>query len=185
MGDNYNTTPGAEGFKEVIDFGAYLSELHNTLTGRKYKLVKAGKTRMPDGMEQDQYVNELQDSDPASQTLNEVGADYVVGELRQFFNKHTSMGNLVTDERCRKLAADIVMNIVAEILSTPSVYGCSEEKNGMLMFRMATTRASLYMFFTAIRDGKIIQFGIETTGSQTNYNVNEQPQPGVLTLGRR
>ena len=186
MADISNFMSNSDGFKYVIDFDAYFDAMRNSLTGRKYKLVKAGVIKLPDGTIQDQYINKVQEPDLENQAVNDAGADYIIGELRQFMNPHAAMGDLVNDGRCRRLAADITNNIVAEIESTPGKYGCSEEKFGMLNFRMATTTRSLYTFFTALREGKILTFGRETTGSQTTRNVDDKPDSssGGLTIGR-
>ena len=85
------------------------------------------------------------------------------------------------------MAAGITNNIVAEIISTPSKYGVTEEKYGSLLFRMGSTRYSIYMFLTAVRDGAIISFGASTTGSTTTYSVtdNANAQNSGLASGRR
>ena len=181
MADSYITNPSADGFKNVIDFGSFLEELHNSLTGRRYKLVPAGKIKLPDGTEQDQFINQLQEAD-ALAPFSDQGADYVVGEVRMFMNKHTAMADLNNDQRCRRLAADITNNMVSEVESSPSTYGCSEEKFGMVNFRMRNLTRSLYATFTAMKNGAILDFGKSTTGSSTIIREDvggSQPSQGI------
>ena len=187
MGDVYSTQPSADGFKTIIDFDAYLDSLHNKLTGRRYKLVKAGKIKLADGTEQDQYINQLQDADSKIQPVDDSGADYIVGEISEFMNKHTAMSNLHNDQRCRRLAADITNNIVAEIASSPSTYGCDQSKFGMLGFRMRNVQRSLYLFFLALLNGAILDMGKATTGSQTiiRPDSGDQNSTGIQRVQNR
>lgn len=183
MADVYSSTPNAEGFGKVIDFTQYIEDLKNNILGRRYRLVPAGKIRLPDGTEQDQMVNELGAASPDA-PVDDYGADYVVGEISLFMNKHAAMGNLHNDQRCRRLAADITNNIIAEIASSPSTYGCSEEKFGALGFRMRNVQRSLYTVFTAIKDGAILDFGRSTTGAQTTTRLGDDGNSGSSGIQR-
>lgn len=176
MGDTFQSVPGSDGFRSVTDYEPYLREVHNSLTGRRYKLVQAGQTRLPDGTVQDQWIEQLQEPDPSTQAVGDVGADYIVGELREFLNKHAGMGNLENDMRCRQQAAQVTNNIICEIVSSPTTYGCTDEKFSMLTFRMNNITRSLYQCFTSQKGGKLLDFGVRTTGSQTTTRVDTEPE---------
>lgn len=174
----------SDGFKTVIDFRRFKEDTYNALTGRTIKWINfnenktdytTGKPLEPDWRE---FVTE---PDPSVQIVNDAGAKYVLRNLDKFYNAHTAMGNIVQNFECAKIAADTSLSIWAHIIANSSVYGCSDEKFSMIEGEFDSTMRSLYLYLTALRDGKLLSFGRETTSA--NYTQNQAPlQDQGLTL---
>lgn len=179
MGDTTNYIPGSEGFAQVIDFAPYLDNVYNIYTGRRWEEVEQVYTlRDASGKPYEEKVLERKlVIDEKKRILNDLGGDYVRSSLEEFMNRHMAMGEFVTDLRCRQQAKEIAVNIFAELISNSSKYGISEDKYSMLEFRMDNTMRALYQYFTAMREGKLLAFGRETTGSQTTRAESQNVGP--------
>ena len=192
----------SDGFKSVIAYDEYLSNRKSELLGIRHELVQlkhkkevkqpdgsiveieeAVKEQLPDGSWQDVWEDRIVNSTEATRLVNEEGADYITRNLRKFFNKHSAMGDLRTNEECAKIAARAVQSIYAHIEANCEIYGVSVDKFSALEGEFDTDMSSVYLLLTSMRDHGLRGFGEGTqkgnyTGSSSG--TEEQPRRGLL-----
>lgn len=192
----------SDGFKEVIDYEPYLQQRKAELLGikKEWRPVKKKvdvpqpdgsiavveeiiKRQLPDGSWQDVWEEVIIPPSPATQLVNEAGAEYIIMNLRPLFNKHSSMGNIRTNQEAAKNAARVVQSIYAHVEANSSIYGCSDEKFAALEGCFDADMISVYNFFTSMRDQKLMEFGKET--QQASYTAGAPPQErkGISLMG--
>ena len=194
MGDSITYASSQDGFKSATSYEEYLQQRKQELLGIRKEmrqLTKKVELKQPDGslsvIEQPvqqqladgswQEVWQEQEIHASMETrlVNEEGADYIIRNLRKFFNKHSSMADLRTNEECARLAARGVQSIYTHLEANCEIYGIQPEKFAALEGEFDTDMMSVYMLLTSMRDGGLRMFGKDTQGS--NYNVNNSAGP--------
>jgi hypothetical protein len=194
----------SDGFKSVIEYESYLQQRRAELIGQKteWKPVKrivkqtnadgsvsefedTVKETLPDGSTQDKLELHVTEAGKDVRLMNDAGADYIIRNLRKFYNKHIAMGDVRTNAEAAKLAARAVQSVYAHVMANSSTYGIAEEKFSALEGEFDTDVSSLYLNLTGMRDHGIRGFGENTQKGQYNTSTDSTEDKGFLGLGKR
>lgn len=192
----------SDGFKSVIEYEQYLQQRRAELVGWKaeWKPVKrmvkqtqadgtileyedTVKETLPDGSQQDKLELVIIKASDKVKLMNDAGADYIIRNLRKFYNKHVAMGDVRTNAEAAKLGARAMQSVYAHVMANSSTYGIADEKFSALEGEFDTDISSLYLNLTGLRDHGTRTFGENTQKGQYSSTVETPDNKGFMGIG--
>lgn len=162
----------------VMSFAEHFASIYDELTGSISKIKQVGVTKLPDGTEVPNLVQESVRDPNATPICNETGARKIVHALRLVMNEHSMMGDLTNDE-IAVVAGNTIRQLGSPMLANMQEYGITDSHK--FTAEALGLFDALYIFLTSLRSGGVRGwlgdiYQIKVVGGEALKGPASQPQ---------